>query len=76
MRLPSRDREPLLLHVWDDLSYEEVAPTLDIPLGTVRSRVHRARAWLHTRLSPDGERDEPAQDGGHDEAAQGGARHG
>lgn len=67
MQLPARDREPLLLHVWDDLPYEEVARALDVPLGTVRSRIHRAREELRSRLTPEG---------GHDEPAQGGAPHG
>ncbi|GII84155.1 DNA-directed RNA polymerase sigma-70 factor [Sphaerisporangium siamense] len=37
------DRDVLLLVAWEDMSYEEVARALDIPLGTVRSRLHRAR---------------------------------
>ena len=37
--------------VWNDLTYDEVAQALDIPLGTVRSRISRARLWLRTRLS-------------------------
>jgi RNA polymerase sigma factor (sigma-70 family) len=48
-----RDREPLLLHAWADLSYEQVAAALDIPLGTVRSRIHRARHDLRDRLDED-----------------------
>lgn len=48
--LPRRDREPLLLHAWGDLSYDEVAAALDIPVGTVRSRIHRARTHLRSRL--------------------------
>ena len=63
MQLPDRDREPLLLHVWDDLSYEDVARALDVPLGTVRSRIHRARQDLRAQLTPEGHRDEPAQGG-------------
>jgi RNA polymerase sigma-70 factor, ECF subfamily len=45
-RLDARDREALLLFVWADLSYEEIATALGIPLGTVRSRIHRARRVL------------------------------
>jgi RNA polymerase sigma factor (sigma-70 family) len=45
-RLSRRDREALLLHVWGELSYAEVAEALDIPIGTVRSRVHHARRRL------------------------------
>ncbi len=54
-----RDREPLLLHVWGDLSYEQVAHALEIPVGTVRSRIHRARGQLRDRLTED---DQDAQD--------------
>lgn len=45
-RLDARDREPLLLFAWAELSYEEIATALGIPLGTVRSRIHRARRAL------------------------------
>lgn len=38
------DREVLLLVAWADMSYEDVAHALGIPVGTVRSRLHRARA--------------------------------
>jgi RNA polymerase sigma factor (sigma-70 family) len=38
------DREVLLLIAWEDLTYEEVAIALAIPIGTVRSRLHRARS--------------------------------
>ena len=41
-RLPRRQREVVLLHVWADLSYEQIARALDIPVGTVRSRLNRA----------------------------------
>ncbi|MGH9112156.1 MAG: RNA polymerase sigma factor, partial [Acidimicrobiales bacterium] len=45
-RLPRRDREVLALCAWSDLSYQEAATVLDIPVGTVRSRLARARARL------------------------------
>jgi RNA polymerase sigma factor (sigma-70 family) len=45
-RLPRGQREVVLLHVWADLSYEQIARALDIPLGTVRSRLNRARGAL------------------------------
>lgn len=44
------DRDVLLLVAWEDLSYEEVARALDIPLGTVRSRLHRARKKARAAL--------------------------
>ncbi len=50
MRLDARDREALLLFAWADLSYEEIATALDIPLGTVRSRIHRSRRALRESL--------------------------
>ncbi|MGW3061558.1 sigma factor-like helix-turn-helix DNA-binding protein [Streptomyces goshikiensis] len=43
----SADREILLLCVWSGLSQEEVAQVCDVPVGTVRSRLSRARARLH-----------------------------
>jgi RNA polymerase sigma-70 factor (ECF subfamily) len=45
-RLPSREREPLLLHVFGELSYEDIASTLGVPAGTVASRINRGRARL------------------------------
>jgi RNA polymerase sigma-70 factor, ECF subfamily len=44
--LPSREREVLGLVAWAGLSYEEAATALDVPVGTVRSRLSRARARL------------------------------
>lgn len=41
--LMAGDRDVLLLIAWADLSYDEVAVALGIPVGTVRSRLHRAR---------------------------------
>jgi RNA polymerase sigma factor (sigma-70 family) len=40
------DREALLLYAWGELSYEEVARAMGCPLGTVRSRIARARSRL------------------------------
>lgn len=68
--IEQRDREPLLLHVWGDLSYEQVAQAMAIPLGTVRSRIHRAREQLREHLT-DGSPGAPTdltvtEGGGHD----------
>ena len=41
--LDARDRDALLLFAWADLSYHEIADAMAIPVGTVRSRIHRAR---------------------------------
>jgi RNA polymerase sigma factor (sigma-70 family) len=49
------EREVVLLVAWEELSYEEVAAALCIPVGTVRSRLHRARRRLRERLAPVGQ---------------------
>ncbi|MFF0015765.1 RNA polymerase sigma factor [Streptomyces sp. NPDC005374] len=49
-RLPARHRDVLLLVAWADLGYEEVAAALGVPVGTVRSRLHRARRKLREAL--------------------------
>ena len=41
-RLPAIQRETLELRVCEELSYEEIAEALEIPIGTVRSRLHNA----------------------------------
>jgi RNA polymerase sigma-70 factor (ECF subfamily) len=48
--LPARHRDVLLLVAWGDLGYEEAAQALGIPVGTVRSRLHRARSKLREAL--------------------------
>jgi RNA polymerase sigma-70 factor (ECF subfamily) len=45
-RLPRRDQDVLALCAWSELTYQEAATVLDIPVGTVRSRLARARARL------------------------------
>ena len=53
--LPSAEWDTLLLYVWEELSYEQIAAALDVPVGTVRSRLNRARARLRD-ASPTSER--------------------
>jgi len=45
-------RETLYLFVFAELSYNEIAETLDVPLGTVRSRLGRARAAIREQTPP------------------------
>ena len=51
-RLSERDREILVLREFQDLTYAEIAAVLDIPRGTVMSRLHHARARLRALLAP------------------------
>jgi len=48
--LAKGDRDVLLLIAWADLSYAEVAAALEIPVGTVRSRLNRARIKVRAAL--------------------------
>ncbi|TDD76130.1 RNA polymerase sigma factor [Actinomadura rubrisoli] len=48
--LHRRDRDVLLLVAWAELSYEEIADALGVPVGTVRSRLHRARRKIRAAL--------------------------
>lgn len=51
-KLPSKYKEAFLLRDVEQLPYEEVAQILGVPLGTVKSRVNRARAVLKDELKP------------------------
>jgi RNA polymerase sigma-70 factor (ECF subfamily) len=44
--LPEAERQVLLLFAWEELSYDEIAQALGVPVGTVRSRLSRGRARL------------------------------
>ena len=47
-RLPMNQREIIVLRELEQMSYDQIAQTLDIPRGTVESRLHRARQQLRT----------------------------
>jgi RNA polymerase sigma factor (sigma-70 family) len=49
--LPQRDQDVLALVAWSGLSYEQAAAALDVPVGTVRSRLARARQRLSAATS-------------------------
>jgi RNA polymerase sigma factor (sigma-70 family) len=53
--LSDGDRDALLLLAWADLRYEEIAVALRIPVGTVRSRLSRARRRLRELLGASGQ---------------------
>ncbi len=53
--LPQGERDTLLLFAWEGMSYDEIAGALDVPLGTVRSRLNRARGRLRELVAGSGE---------------------
>ena len=48
--LPEEFRAPLILFYFDEFTYREIAAQMNIPIGTVMSRLSRARAYLRRRL--------------------------
>ena len=54
-RLPAIEREALTLFYLRELSLQEIAQALDIPVGTVKSRLHRARRMLRRELTGKGD---------------------
>jgi RNA polymerase sigma factor (sigma-70 family) len=53
--LPDGERDVLLLFTWADLAYGEIAVALRIPVGTVRSRLNRARGRIRERIARSGQ---------------------
>ena len=49
-RLPEKYRAPLVLRYWEDLSCAEIAEILDVPEGTIKTQIHRARKQLGKML--------------------------
>ena len=45
-RIPYDQREVIQLWAWEELTYDEIAAVLEVPIGTVKSRLHRARDTL------------------------------
>jgi RNA polymerase sigma-70 factor (ECF subfamily) len=58
--LPAEFRIPLVLKEIDGLKYQEIAEIVGCPIGTVRSRIHRARVELRQRLASQLEEEEPS----------------
>ncbi|MBD0348998.1 MAG: RNA polymerase sigma factor [Thermoleophilia bacterium] len=56
--LPVHERDVLLLFVWAELSYDEIAVALGLPVGTVRSRLSRGRTRLRELLGGSGQYDD------------------
>lgn len=53
-------RTPLILFYFEEFSYRDIADQMELPIGTVMSRLARAKAYLRTKLAPHAE---PAADG-------------
>ena len=53
--LDDSDRDILMLREYEQLSYDDIASLLDVPVNTVRSRLFRARTALRARLVPQSE---------------------
>ena len=51
-RLPDDLRSAVTLREFDGLSYEQIAEIMDCPVGTVRSRIFRAREAIDDRIRP------------------------
>jgi uncharacterized glyoxalase superfamily protein PhnB len=60
--LPEPERDALMLHVWEGLSYDDVAEALGVPVGTVRSRLHRARTRIRELVGRYGEQPTNTED--------------
>jgi RNA polymerase sigma-70 factor (ECF subfamily) len=52
LELPEEYRSPVILFYFGELSYKEIAEQLEVPIGTVMSRLARAKSLLKRRLSP------------------------
>ena len=50
VELPAVERDAIVLHAWEGLGYEQIALATGVPIGTVRSRLHRARGRLHAAI--------------------------
>lgn len=63
LRLPAADRDTLLLVVWGELSYAEAATALSVPIGTIRSRIARARQRLGAAIGQPADPEAPIVNG-------------
>jgi RNA polymerase sigma-70 factor (ECF subfamily) len=56
--LPERYRAVVVLYYLHEVSYPEIAEILDVPLGTVKTHLHRAKRLLRRAMSPEAQTDE------------------
>jgi RNA polymerase sigma-70 factor (ECF subfamily) len=62
--LPEIYRTPLILFYFEDFSYRDIAEQMDLPIGTVMSRIARARSFLRGRLASEQVSSPPQRQGG------------
>lgn len=63
--LPDAEREVLLLFAWEGLAYEDIAVALDVPVGTVRSRLNRGRQRVRELVGDQETEEATAKKGAH-----------
>ena len=51
--LPELFRTPIILYYFEDFSYRDIAEQMDLPIGTVMSRLARAKSTLRQKLFPE-----------------------
>src|SRR5207253_6809688 len=56
--LPEVYRTPIILFYFEEFGYREIAEQMELPIGTVMSRLARAKAYLRSRLAPAHEGDD------------------
>ena len=56
-------RTPLILFYFEDFSYRDIADQMELPIGTVMSRLARAKTYLRAKLTPGGHNGRPGEDG-------------
>ena len=49
-RLPDKHRLPIVLHYFSDLDYNDCARVLNVPIGTIKSRLNSAKKKLHSEM--------------------------
>jgi RNA polymerase sigma-70 factor (ECF subfamily) len=51
-QMPEKYRTAITLYYLENLSYLEIGEIMDVPMGTVKSYLFRAKTWLRERLLP------------------------
>ncbi|TXI03848.1 MAG: sigma-70 family RNA polymerase sigma factor [Rhizobium sp.] len=65
LELSEEFRSPLVLYYFEEFSYQEIAKQMGVPIGTVMSRLSRAKAYLKKRLTESADREHQTAAGPH-----------